>query len=173
MIAKTGSLLAWAVAAIVLSGGPVYATEGEREWSIAAMAGSSGSDSVNSQWLAGLDGQLLFHASDFWALGATVRPRFAAGRAAVALDATARWTLDALQWIPSVAAGVGGQFATENSALSLAMRAEGSLTWRAQRAWGISARVAVESAVSTNEPMHWLAGIGYVRYWGAGVGVDL
>ena len=173
MIARTGSILAWAAAATLLSGRPVYATEGEREWSIAAMAGSSSSDPANPRWSAGLDGQLLFHASDFWALGATVRPRFASGRAAIALDATARWTLDALQWIPSVAAGVGGQFATKSSALSVAVRAEGSLTWRAQRAWGISARVAVESALSTNEPMHWLAGVGYVRYWGAGVGVDL
>lgn len=146
---------------------PAWATEGEREWSAAALAGSDLS--------AGADGQLLWHYSDFWAFGAGVRARATRnGVVSGGPQILARWTLDALRWIPSLAVGAGVSAESAEKRVWPLVTGEASLTYRPARAWGLSVRAQVEApAVDGNAGTRYLIGVGYVGYFGQGIGVDL
>jgi len=151
----------------LLAASPAGATQGEHEASAALVVGGGP--------VLGADAQWLYHASDFWAFGATARPRWSVGAAgAIAADVTARYTVDALTWIPSVALGAGGGWWSDHGGVTPALRAELSLAWRPARSWAIVARADAETdPASPPTSPRWLFGVGYVRYFGRGIGVDL
>ncbi len=151
-----------AVAALLFTGlaAPARATQGEREASLTALLGAPVGESL------GADAQLLFHATDFWAFGATARGRWRVvdGSSASALIA-ARYTIDALTWVPSVSLSGGMQLAPQQG-WSPAAAVQAELVMRAARTWGIVARVVVETNSFNPMGFRTLAGIGYVCYWG-------
>ncbi|MBI5607344.1 MAG: hypothetical protein HY902_00525 [Deltaproteobacteria bacterium] len=167
-------LLYWAAALLAIAlPGPAWATAGERECSVAA--GVASGSAVTRPMLA-LDGQWLHHASDFWAFGGALRARSALDRQyAAAATVDARWTLDALTWIPSLAVGVGPQLASwQSNPVALVARGEASLAWRGARDHGWVLRAAWEgSPLQTPLGGLWTLSIGYVDYHGHGIGVDL
>ena len=155
-----------AFAAVALCcAGPARATQGEREasgtlaWGPAAL---------------GVDGQLLMHASDFWAFGGAVRARLIDPRRPLAGAAvTVRYTIDALTWIPSVACGAGAEFDFLRGQLSPAVHAQAELIMRAARQWGLVARVVAEANPANINDFRGLIALGYVRFWGKGDGPEL
>lgn len=163
-----------AVAAAALSAvaapATAHATQGEQEYSLGMSAGSGAGCSAP---LVGPEVKGLFHASDFWAFGAALRDRrctarWQAGSTSAAVEA--RWTLDALTWIPSLSGGVGA--ARTEDGLLPQLRAEASLDWRGQPGWGVSVRVAHERD-GWNSSGRWLLTVAWVGYRGRGTGLDL
>ncbi len=152
---------------------PAWATAGERECSLAAGVGTG---SVIARPMLALDGQWLHHASDFWAFGGALRARSALDRQyAASATVDARWTLDALTWIPSLAVGIGPQLASwQHDPVALLARGEASLAWRGARDHGWVLRAAWEgSPLQAPVGGLWTLSLGYVDYHGHGIGIDL
>jgi hypothetical protein len=154
---------------------PAAATSGEYEWSL---AGGGGKGTARDGWLGAFDGQWLHHASDFWAFGGAVRGRVGPSQQAALATVDARFTLDALQWIPSLALGAGGGWHHGGSAAwTLESRVEASLAYRASRHHGWVVRGAWEqlwpAASASAGGSRWLLSLGWVGYGGRGIGLDL
>lgn len=167
-----------AVAALALAcvAVPVHATAGEQEWSVAA--GGGGSSLGSGGWIAGVDGQWLYHASDFWAWGGSLRGRAGPQQQSAVAYADARFTVDALQWIPSLAIGAGGGWQHgEAAAWAIESRVELSLGYRVARGYGWVVRGAWEQAWpgrgDAAAGSRWLLSIGWTAYRGRGIGLDL
>lgn len=165
-----GTSLVLAAAALASSALPAYATQGEHEVSAGLSAGAG--SGCAGPWI-GADGRWLLHATDFWAFGAALRDRRCGGdwgSGTTAASAEARWTLDALTWIPSLAASAGlGRTA---QGLVPALRAEASMDWRGQPGWGVSLRLAHERD-GWSDAGRWLLTLAWVGYRGRGTGLDL
>lgn len=149
---------------------PAAATQGEYEYSLGLSAGA-GPDCAGG--LVGPEAKALLHATDFWAFGAAARDRRCTARwqdGSTAATAEARWTLDALTWIPSLAGGIG--VAHTPAGWLPQLRAEASLDWRGQPSWGVSLRLAHERD-GWDSAGRWLVTVAWVGYGGRGTGLDL
>ncbi len=166
---------AWAgavAAAAVFACAPAvaHATQGEHEYSLGLSAGSAAE--CAGAWL-GPEAKVLLHATDFWSFGAAVRDRRCTSQwqsGSTAATAEARWTLDALTWIPSLAGGVG--IARTPQGFLPQLRAEASMDWRGQPGWGVSVRLAHERD-GWDGVGRWLITLAWVGYGGRGTGLDL
>lgn len=157
-------------AALLAIAQPSYATQGEHEYSAGL---SAGSEANCSGAMLGPDGRWLLHATDFWAFGAGVRDRRCTGdwrSGTTSATAEARWTLDALTWIPSLAASAG--LGRNRQGLTPTVRAEASMDWRGQPTWGVSVRVAHERD-GWADTGRWMLTLAWVGYRGRGTGLDL
>ena len=165
------SAIAFASAVAICAGqSAALATQGEHEASLGLSAGV-GSDCSGA--LIGPEARVLLHATDFWAFGVGARDRRCSARwqsGSTATTAEARWTLDALTWIPSLAGGIGVAYTASGFAPQL--RAEASLDWRGQPTWGISARLSHERD-GWSSSGRWLVTVAWVGYGGRGTGLDL
>lgn len=171
---KRGRSWALCAAAVTLAS-PALALEGEREASLALVAGTDDVARPLASAAGGLDAQLLWHTSDFWAFGGGVRARAWSGAAVgVAVEGVARWTLDALQWIPSLGVAVGYQADPLEPRLGPALRVEASLAWRRHREHAWVFRLQGESArAGWLAPDRFLVGFGLVWYSGKGEAFEL
>lgn len=166
----TGAIAAMAVAAIASVPAVASATQGEQEYSLGLSAGAGLGCAAA---MIGPEAKGLLHATDFWAFGAAVRDRRCTARwqtGSTAATTEARWTLDALTWIPSLSGGVG--IARTESGLLPQLRAEASLDWRGQPGWGVSVRLAHERD-GWDSAGRWLLTLAWVGYRGRGTGLDL
>lgn len=167
------AIAALTVAALGLAA-PAWATQGEHEFSVGAAGGD-----VNGPW-AGLDARWLYDLTDFWAIGAGFHQRMLwnalpAGREAAAFEA--RFVLDALQWIPSIGAGIGGSVGQNDGATLMPWaHLDAGVDYRPARKWSIGARIGAEF-VGTARPgdasYGWVGGIFWNWYGGSGIGLDL
>ncbi len=156
-----------------------WATAGESECSVAgglAVGYEPAKAGAGTPVLVALDGQWLHHASDFWAFGGALRARpalFSGYMAAATADA--RWTLDALTWIPSLAVGAGPQVLAvqTSSSVGLVARAEASVAYRSSRDHGWVLRAAFEGGRLDRVAGLLVVSVGYIDYHGHGIGLDL
>lgn len=149
---------------------PAQATQGEHEYSAGISAGADAR--CPGAWL-GPDGRWLLHATDFWAFGAGMRDRRCSGdwrSGTTSASAEARWTLDALTWIPSLAASAG--LGRTREGWTAVVRAEASLDWRGEPTWGVSLRLAHERD-GWDDAGRWMVTLAWVGYAGRGTGLDL
>ncbi len=153
---------------------PTWALEGEREVSVALVAGPAEASEPTSGVAGGIDGQVLWHTSDFWAFGLAGRSRawsspWNAG-GALAAEAMARWTLDALQWIPSLGLSAGYQVEAPIGRRGPSARIEASLAYRQQRERAWVFRVQHET---TKDSTRVLLAVGLIWYSGKGTTLEL
>lgn len=171
--------LSWAGVAVPAT---ASATQGERECSIAVGAAAL-TDAANpgGAALVGVagQGQWMQHASDFWSMGGAIRAMGHPGGGIGGATLDARYTLDALTIIPSVAIGTGPAlgWTAKSARVQLDARAEASVIWRSARDHGWVVRLAAERAVTSTDggapPVRWLLTLGYVHFHGKGIGIDL
>ena len=165
------TLLALSVAALLAVAAPALATEGEHEISVGIAGGA-----VSGPY-GGLDARWLYDLTDFWAIGAGVHDRFRwsalpAGRQAATFEA--RFVLDALQWIPSVGAGIGGAIGHDLAPTFVPWaHLDACLDYRPARNWGIGARFGAEGQIDGGRYYGWVAGLYWNWYGGKGIGLDL
>ncbi|MBM4344854.1 MAG: hypothetical protein FJ100_15915 [Deltaproteobacteria bacterium] len=162
--------------AMLAMGAPAAAAalEGERETSLAIVAGPSELADPAAGAAVGIDAQWLWHTSDFWAFGGGVRGRGWSGpEGGASVEGIARWTLDALQWIPSLAVAMGYQ-TDPWQRVGAVLRLEGSLAWRRERGRAWVFRIQAESPRAGHlEPARALIGVGLVWYAGKTSGFEL
>jgi len=170
-------------AALVFTGGlclagPATATEGEHEWHLslggATAARSARTVDADAPFALAVDGGGWLHVSDFWAFGASVHDRrspVALKDGATSVTADARFTVDALQWIPSVAASVGPALTTDG--VSLQARLALSVAWRSgrERAWTVG--FAAEQDDVRHTAPRYVVTLGLAWFGGRGIGLDL
>lgn len=159
---------------------PASATQGEHETSIGltgALRGSPGVGGTVTSPVGGLDVRWLYDLSDFWAIGAGAHSRFfgnngLATRSALTFDG--RFVLDALQWIPSVGAGVGVGYGTGvGNAVVPWAHVDLGVDYRPARTWSVGARVGAEGVLDPSNTYVWAATFCWTWYGGHGKGLDL
>ena len=162
-----------------------WATQGEHETSVGITGGMHGVPGVGgtvTSPVGGVYGRWLYDLSDLWGLGAGLHSRvFSAdgnygsslgSRTAITLDG--RFVLDALQWIPSIGAGVGVGYGTGvgNTWMPWAHLDLG-VDYRPARTWSVGARIGAEGVLDTNSTYIWAATLCWTWYAGHGKGLDL
>lgn len=169
---------ALAVCGGLLLPGAAVATEGEHEWHV-AVGGASAARSgravdSSAPWAVALDGGGWLHVSDFWAFGASLHDRRAPTAlrdGATSVTADARFTVDALQWIPSVAASVGPAWTPDGA--SLQARLALSLAWRSGRERAFTVAFAAEQDDVRHTAPRYVLSLGLAWFAGKGIGLDL
>lgn len=159
----------WLVAALCLWPSLAWATAGESEIGAGVAAGHGA-----ELWSAGVEGRYLYDWTDFWAVGASVRDRrFLSDlpRGVTSIAADLRYALDALTFVPAVAAAAGA--AVGSAGVSPFVRAEASLGYRPARSWGVTLHIGAEQESVQAWAPRWTAGLSFTWYRGAGIGLDL
>jgi hypothetical protein len=163
-----------AVLATLALAAPAWATEGEHEISVGAAASSLG-----GAMLAGADARWLYDLTDFWAIGAGLHDRWAWGHLPLGVQAATfegRFVLDALQWIPSIGAGVGvGVVSNAGPSFTGVPWAhlDVGVDYRPSRKWAIGVRIGMEGDVRNRTTFGWVGGLYWNWYGGKGIGLDL
>ena len=163
-----------AILATVVLAAPAWATQGEHEISVGVAGNGYNGGAV------GLDGRWLYDLTDFWAIGAGLHNRnwLRDGHYGSSGSATfdARFVLDALQWIPSIGAGIGAGVAGGAGYVDISVpwaHVDLGVDYRPTRKWGLGLRVGMEGALIDTKSYSWVGGVYWNWYGGTGIGLDL